>query len=85
MEWVAEQYLKHRGNADVVRQELQRELGMQVSLRTIERAVAPLRRQMHASTVATVRFETPPGHQMQADFGQTQVLIGGERVWSFCA
>lgn len=82
-EWVAEQYLKHRGNADVVRQELQREFGLQVSLRTIERAVAPLRRQMHASAVATVRFETPPGHQMQADFGQTQVLIGGERVWVF--
>src|SRR5208282_5270189 len=30
-EWVAEQYLKHRGNADVVRQELLRELGLQVS------------------------------------------------------
>jgi transposase len=82
-EWVAEQYLKHRGNADVVRQELLRELGLQVSLRTIERAVAPLRRQLRASAVATVRFETPPGHQMQADFGQTQVLVGGERVWVF--
>src|SRR5258706_4826926 len=82
-EWVVEQYLKHRGNADVVRQELLRELGLQVSLRTIERAVAPLRRQLRASAVATVRFETPPGHQMQADFGQTQALIGGERVWVF--
>lgn len=82
-EWVAEQYMKHRGNADVVRQELQREFGLLVSLRTIERAVAPLRRQMHASAVATVRFETPPGQQMQADFGQTQVLIGGERIWVF--
>lgn len=53
--------MKHRGNADVVRQELRRELGLQVSPRTIERAVAPLRRQMHSSAVATVRFETPPG------------------------
>jgi transposase len=78
--WVAEQYLKHRGNADVVRQQLQREFDMQVSLRTVERAVEPLRRRLRAASVVTVRFETPPGRQMQADFGQTRVLIGGESV-----
>jgi len=82
-QWVTEQYLKHHGNADVVRQELQRHKGLQVSLRTIERAVAPLRRQLRASEVATVRFETPPGHQTQADFGQTRVRIAGEPVWVF--
>lgn len=81
--WVAEQYVKHHGNADVVRQELLRHKGLQISLRTIERAVAPLRRQLRASEVATVRFETPPGHQTQADFGQTRVHIGGEPVWVF--
>ena len=80
-QWVNEQYLKHRGNADVVRQELQRQFGLQVSLRTIERAVAPLRRQLKAAAVATVRFETPPGRQMQGDFGQTRVLIAGEPTW----
>ena len=30
LQWVNEQYLKHRGNADVVRQELQRQFGLQV-------------------------------------------------------
>ncbi len=78
--WISDQFLKHRGNADVVRQELLREFGMQVSLRTVERAVAPLRRQIRASSIATVRFETPPGKQMQADFGQTRVLIAGESI-----
>jgi predicted XRE-type DNA-binding protein len=58
----------------VVRRELRREFDLEVSLRTIERAVAPLRRQIHASAVTTVRFEMPPGKQMQADFGQTSVL-----------
>jgi transposase len=82
-QWVAEQYVKHHGNADVVRQELRREFDLEVSLRTIERAVEPLRRQIHASAVATVRFETPPGKQMQADFGQTRVLVAGERIWVF--
>ena len=52
-------YRQHRGNADVVRQELQREHGIKVSLRTVERAVAHLRREVLAQTLATVRFETP--------------------------
>ena len=39
--WLAERFRRHRGNADVVRQELAAELGITVSLRTVERAVAP--------------------------------------------
>jgi hypothetical protein len=60
------------------RQELQREHGIKVSLRTVERAVAHLRREVLAQTAATVRFETPPGHQLQIDFGTVRVPIGGE-------
>jgi hypothetical protein len=30
--------------------------------------------------LATVRFETAPGHQMQIDFGEKQVVIAGESV-----
>ena len=33
-----------------------------------------------AKTVATVRFETAPGEQLQIDFGETTVAIAGERV-----
>ena len=29
--------------------------------------------------MATTRFETPPGYQLQIDFGQRQVWIGGEK------
>ena len=32
------------------------------------------------AAIATVRFETAPGHQMQIDFGQKRVRIGGEEV-----
>ena len=35
-------------NADVVRQDLERERGITVSLRTLERAVAPFRRELAA-------------------------------------
>src|SRR6476620_6424942 len=39
--WLAKRLQQHRGNAGVVRQELEREHGVTVSLRTVERAVAP--------------------------------------------
>src|SRR4029078_3552707 len=34
-EWLAERLRRHRGNADVVRQDLERELGISVRLRTV--------------------------------------------------
>ena len=79
-EWLAERFRQHRGNCDVVRQELQREHGITVSLRTVERAVAHLRREVLAQTAATVRFETPPGYQLQIDFGTVRVPIADEQV-----
>jgi hypothetical protein len=58
-DWVAERFRRHAGNADVVRQELAAEKGIKLSLRTIEREVAPLRRELEAEARATIRFETP--------------------------
>jgi transposase len=70
-----------------VRQELLAEHGIRVSLRTVERAVADLRRDLLVEARACVRFETPPGRQLQIDFGSTFVPIGGEavRVYLFVA
>lgn len=79
-DWLAEGFRQHRGNAEVVRQDLARELGILVSLRTVERAVTPLRQALRAEARACVRFETPPGKQLQIDFGETKVAIGGELV-----
>src|SRR5690606_5752445 len=72
-DWLTERFRVHRGNADVVRQELEHEHGIIVSLRTVERAVKPLRRRLAAEARATVRFETPPGKQLQIDFGVRRV------------
>jgi transposase len=52
---------------------LARELGVVVSLRTVERAEAR----------ACVRFETPPGRQLQIDFGAARVPVGDETVRVF--
>ena len=72
-DWIAERFHRHAGNADVVRQELASEKSLVVSLRTVERATAPLRRELVAAARATVRFETHPGEQLQIDFGERRV------------
>ena len=75
--WLEDCFVQHQGNADVVRQELRRHHGIEVSLRTVERAVQPLRRRLQAALYASVRFESLPGEQMQIDFGTKRVAIGG--------
>jgi transposase len=74
------------GNGVVVRQ-LLAERGIEAPLRTVQRALAPLREDARAKALATVRFETAAGHQMQIDFGEKQVVIAGEavRVYLFVA
>jgi transposase len=67
------------GNAVVVRDLL----GTGASLRTVQRVVAPVRRAQRAAQIASVRYETAPGHQVQVDFGQKLVRIGGELVRVF--
>jgi transposase len=53
------------------------EKGVLASLRTVERAVLPHRAALRAEALACVRFETPPGRQLQIDFGERFVTIGG--------
>ncbi len=67
------------GNTVVIQQELARR-GLHVELRTLQRAVASLRQQQRAQALATVRFETPPGRQIQIDFGEKVVRIAGQPV-----
>src|SRR5215203_5123828 len=52
-DWLAERFRRHAGNADVVRQELLAEKGIALSLRTVEREVAGLRRDLAAEARAT--------------------------------
>ena len=78
--WLRERFFRHDGNADVIRQELASEHGIVIGLRSVELRVRQWRRELKAQKRATVRFETAPGHQMQIDFGDTRVWIGGERV-----
>jgi transposase len=86
-DWLEERFRRHAGNADVVRQERRAVKGVTVRLRTVERAVAQLRRELRAEARATVRFETRPGQQLQIDFGERRLEIAGaeRRVSLFVA
>ena len=85
--WLEAEFIKHHGNCDVLRQELKRQHGLDVHIRTIQRAVKPLRTRMVASALATVRFETPPGEHLQIDFGTKTIMIGDapQKVFLFVA
>src|SRR5207245_1902795 len=48
--------------------------------RVVQKVVAPRGREVRALQLATVRYETAPGHQMQVDFGQKRVRIGERTV-----
>jgi transposase len=70
------------GNAVVV-QRLLAEDGCHASVRTVQRAVVPVRQAQRAADVATVRVETAPGAQMQIDFGEKRIAIAGVAVTVF--
>jgi transposase len=82
-DWLRERFNRHRGNADVVRQDLLADKGLAVSRRTLQRAVQPFRQALKAEALATTRFETPPGRQLQIDFGERLVEIASARVKAF--
>lgn len=67
------------GNGVVVKR-LLAEQHVDVPLRTLQRVLAPHRQEKRAAELATVRFETAPGHQMQIDFGEKWIWIAGART-----
>jgi len=85
--WLEETFLQHKGNSAVVHQELKTQFDIEVDKSTVRKAVRPFRKKLAIEAVATIRFETPPGKQMQMDFGSMKVRIDGEpiRVYFFAA
>ncbi len=67
------------GNSVVVT-EMLRKRGHDVALRTVQKVTSERRREQVAAAVASVRYETAPGAQMQIDFGQKLVWIAGAMV-----
>ncbi len=75
--------LRQRGpevgwNAVVLHRELQG-MGFVGSVQQVRRTIRPWRAEVRWAAVATVRYETGPGEQVQVDFGQLQVWMGEQR------
>lgn len=51
-EWVAERFRRYADNANVVRRELEREKGIRLTLRTVEREVRHLQRELETEARA---------------------------------
>lgn len=60
-------------SARILYQELRASRGYTGSYETVKRFVAPLREVQLQADRALLRFETPPGHQSQIDWGQATV------------
>jgi transposase len=65
-------------NACRIVQELQRQ-GDPGGYEMVKRVVRPVRTGRNRAREATVRFETPPGHQAQVDWGRGWGWMAGER------
>jgi len=78
------EYLRERAaevchSAQVLYQEI-RQRGYKGSYETVKRFVRPLRDALELAERATWRFETPPGHQSQIDWGSARVRLRKRRV-----
>jgi transposase len=75
--WLAERAVAVGYSARILFQELRAQHGWAGSYATVREAVRPLRIEAAATSVTQRRFETEPGQQAQADWGQARVWLGG--------
>lgn len=66
-------------NATILFREL-KEKGYSGGYTTVKTAIRPLRADYRLAQAASIRFETPPGHQAQMDWGSTWVIVSGQRI-----
>lgn len=75
--WLRERFSQVRGNVRILIRELAQQKKIDVGYSTLARITKPWRDELTALALATVRFETLPGQQLQVDFGELFVPIGG--------
>ncbi len=76
--WLAERAPQVDYSARILFQELRRERGYGGSYQTVRDAVRPLRVEAAAGSLTQCRFETEPGEQAQADWGEVARALRGE-------
>jgi transposase len=71
--WLSERAAAVNYSARILFQELRAQRGYEGGYDTVRNAVRPLRLETAAAAVTQCRFETEPGQQAQADWGQARV------------
>jgi len=78
--WLVERAAQVGYSARILYQELCAQRGFEGGYGTVRDAVRPLRLETAAASLTQCRFETQPGEQAQADWGQVRVQIGSRIV-----
>ena len=78
--WLVERAAQVGYSARILYQELCAQRGFEGGYGTVRDAVRPLRLETAAASLTQCRFETAPGEQAQADWGQARVRLGAEIV-----
>jgi transposase len=76
--WFEERAPQVGYSARILYQELQARHGFTGCYETVRDTVRPLRQEAAAGSLTQRRFETGPGEQAQADWGQVRVRLGAE-------
>ena len=84
-DWLRERFIRHRGNADVVRQDLLVEKGVAVSRRTLQRAVQPYRQALKAEALATTRLRRRRANSCRSTSGSAWSRSEGRKSRHSCS
>jgi len=77
--WLVERAVQVGYSARILYQELCAQRGFEGGYGTVRDAVRPLRIEAAAASLTQCRFETEPGEQAQADWGEVRVHFGTSR------
>jgi transposase len=78
--WLVERAAQVGYSARILYQELRAQRGFEGGYGTVRDAVRPLRTEAAAGLLTQRRFETEPGEQAQADWGESRVWFGSRLV-----
>lgn len=76
-------YYEHEGFCIPLQRTIKERFKFDIGLRMLERFCQPFRKALKSETAQrdrAIRFETQPGDQMQIDYGEKDLILGGKRT-----
>lgn len=82
-EQIKQMYYEHEGFCIPLQRTIKERFKFDIGLRMLERFCQPFRKALKNETAQrnrAIRFETQPGDQMQIDYGEKDLILGGKRT-----